>query len=204
MTCQKGGSTIASSKSGVRLVLASASPRRLELLAQVGITPDAVRPSDIVEAPHTAELPRAYAARLARQKAQAAEMAVDEVILAADTVVAAGRRILEKPKDTAEAHRFLTLLSGRRHKVYTAVALRDHSQIRERLVASAVRMKRLSEGEITAYLATGEWRGKAGGYAIQGAAAAFVPWISGSHSAIVGLPLAETIRLLRAAGVACP
>lgn len=204
MTSQRGGSTIASSKAGrapVRLILASASPRRRELLAQVGLAPAEVRPADIVEVPNRGELPRVYAQRLATEKAAAVALSLGEVALAADTVVALGRRILEKPDDADEARRFLTLLSGRRHMVFTAVAVRDAARTRRRVVATAVRMKRLNAAEIGSYLDSREWEGKAGGYAIQGRAGAFIPWIGGSYSAVVGLPLTETLGLLAAAGV---
>jgi septum formation protein len=185
-----------------RLVLASASPRRRDLLAQIGLAPDTVAPADIDETPLRGELPRPHALRLARAKAAAAATAGDPAafVLAADTVVAAGRRILGKPADAAEAARFLALLSGRRHRVVTAVALHHAGRITERAVETAVKFKRLSEAEIAAYLASGEWRDKAGGYAIQGRAAAFVPWIGGSYSNVVGLPLTETLALLRGAG----
>jgi septum formation protein len=186
---------------GPRLILASASPRRLELLAQIGVAPDAVRPADVDETPLRAELPRAYCERVTAAKLDAAPAEAGEAVLAADTTVAAGRRILGKPADAEEAGAFLALLSGRRHRVISCVALRLGDRRWARTNVSAVKLKRLSEAEIDAYLATGDWRGKAGGYAIQGPAAAFVPWIQGSHSAIMGLPLAETAGLLRAAGV---
>lgn len=147
------------------------------------------------------ELPGACALRLARAKAAAAPAAPDEAVLAADTVVALGRRMLGKPGDAAEAARFLALLSGRRHKVLTAVAVALGGRLRDRLVETVVRFRPLTPPEIEAYVASGEWRGKAGGYAIQGRAAAFIPWIRGSYGAVVGLPLAETLGLLSAAGV---
>lgn len=184
-----------------RLILGSGSPRRRELLATLGLVPDAIRAPDIDETPSKAELPRPYCERMATGKAAALVPEPGEVILCADTTVALGRRILGKPGDAAEARAFLSLLSGRRHRVFTAIAVRDTDGIRSRCVASTVRMKRLSAAEIDGYLATGDWRGKAGGYAIQGPAAAFVPWIEGSHSAIVGLPLHETATLLQAAGI---
>ncbi|MEM6620563.1 MAG: nucleoside triphosphate pyrophosphatase, partial [Pseudomonadota bacterium] len=142
----------------------------MELLAQIGITPYAVRPADIDETPAPDELPRAYAKRMAREKAEASIPGPGEAVLCADTVVAVGRRILGKPEDEAEARRFLELMSGRRHRVITAVALHDVGGIRERDVTTQVRMRRLAPAELDAYLARGEWRGKAGGYAIQGAA----------------------------------
>ena len=184
----------------MKLILGSASPRRLELLALLGIIPDAVRPPDINEDPLKAELPRPYCLRLAREKALAVTGDPDDIILCADTTVALGRRILGKPRDAGEAAAFLTDMGGRRHQVITAVAVRQGDKVRVKDSVSVVRMKRLSDLELNSYLAGGEWQGKAGGYAIQGAAAAFIPWISGSFSGIVGLPLAETAALLAAAG----
>ncbi|MCB1406688.1 MAG: septum formation protein Maf [Rhodobacteraceae bacterium] len=184
----------------MRLILGSASPRRLELLAQLGIVPDAVRPADIDETPAKAELPRPYCARMALEKARAVRAAADDLVLCADTTVAVGRRILGKPESATEAAQFLTLLGGRRHSVITAVALKCGDRIWTREVVTAVKMKRLSDNEINGYLASDEWRGKAGGYGIQGRAGAFIPWLSGSFSAVVGLPLAETAALLAAAG----
>jgi len=184
----------------VRLILGSGSPRRKELLAQIGVVPDAILPPDIDEDPRKGELPRPYCERLAREKAAAVVGGPDDIVLCADTTVALGRRILGKPADAGEAAAFLTLLGGRRHQVITAVALRRGGRVWARTSVSAVRMKRLSDVELNAYLAGGEWQGKAGGYAIQGAAGAFIPWISGSFTGIVGLPLAETAALLQAAG----
>lgn len=181
-------------------VLGSGSPRRLDLLAQLGIVPDAVRPPDIDETPLKKELPRPYCQRIARQKALAVDVAPDDIVLCADTTVALGRRILGKPADVSQAAEYLYALSGRRHRVITAVAVRKGDQVWERDVVSAVRMKRLSDSEVNAYLATNDWQGKAGAYAIQGPAGAFIPWISGSFTGIVGLPLAETAGLLQAAG----
>jgi septum formation protein len=182
------------------LILASASPRRRELLARLGVAPARVAPADIDETPLKAELPRVYAQRMAREKA-AAVASPDAFVLAGDTVVAAGRRILPKADDEATARRCLELLSGRRHRVLSAIALRGpDGTLRERLSETSVRFKRLSAEEIAAYLATGEWEGKAGGYAIQGAAEGLVAWIQGSHSGVVGLPLYETRALLKAAG----
>lgn len=185
----------------MRLILGSASPRRLALLAQIGVAPDAVRPADIDEAPRKAELPRPYCRRMAREKAEAVPMATGEAILTADTTVAVGRRILGKPADEGEARAFLELLSGRRHKVLTAVALRTEARLWERDSVTTLKVKRLERAEIDAYLATDDWRGKAGGYGIQGSAAAFVPWLQGSYTGVVGLPLAETAGVLRAAGL---
>ncbi|KIC51207.1 Maf family protein [Tateyamaria sp. ANG-S1] len=182
-------------------ILGSGSPRRLELLGQLGIVPDAVRPPDIDEDPHKGELPRAYCSRIAREKVAAVEADAGDVILCADTTVALGRRILGKPEDESEARSFLSLLSGRRHRVITAVSVRKAKHVWERDVVSTVRMKQLSQADIDGYLATEDWRGKAGGYAIQGPAGALIPWISGSFTGIVGLPLAETAGLLQAAGM---
>lgn len=178
------------------LTLASASPRRRELLSRLGIEADAVAPADIDETPRKNELPRAYAIRMAREKACAVEAAGH--ILAGDTVVAAGRRILPKAEDEATARGCLELLSGRRHRVLSAIALREpDGDLRERLSDTVVRFKVLSSEEIAAYLASGEWQGKAGGYAIQGLAALFVHQIVGSYSNIVGLPLYETAAMLQ-------
>jgi septum formation protein len=185
----------------VRLILGSASPRRHDLLAQLGLTPDAVTPPDIDETPRKGELPRPYCARLAREKAAAVPGAgPEDVVLCADTTVALGRRILGKPADAGEAAAFLTALGGRRHHVITAVAVRRGDRVWSRESVSAVKMKRLSDAELNSYLDSGEWMGKAGGYAIQGRAGAFIPWITGSFTGIVGLPLAETATLLAAAG----
>ena len=184
----------------MRLVLASQSPRRLELLARLGVVPDAVVPADIDETVLKGELPMPYAQRVAAAKAAAvAEPGV--LTLAADTVVAAGRRILPKAESEAEARFCLKLLSGRRHRVHSAVTLIDcDGKARHRMSSSIVIFKQLSETEIAAYLASGEWRGKAGGYAIQGRAEALVRTITGSFSGVMGLPLHETRALLRAAG----
>ncbi|MEL6648839.1 MAG: nucleoside triphosphate pyrophosphatase [Pseudomonadota bacterium] len=184
----------------MRLILASASPRRLELLAQLGLTPDEVAPADVDETPRPGELPRAYCIRVTRAKARVFAAQTGDIVLAADTTVALGRRILGKPADAKEARRFLTQLSGRRHKVITAIVLRKDDQIWQRDVVTTVRMKRLSDREIAGYLSTGDWQGKAGGYAIQGPAGAFASWIQGSYSAVMGLPLAETAHILTAAG----
>ncbi len=184
----------------MRLILGSASPRRLELLAGLGIVPDAILPPDIDETPMKGELPRPYAARLAEAKARAVAAGPDDVVLCADTTVALGRRILGKPSDAAEAAAFLVMLGGRRHQVITAVAVRRGERLWLRESVSVVRMKRLSDLELNAYLASGEWQGKAGAYGIQGRAGAFIPWISGSYSGIMGLPVAETSALLAGAG----
>jgi septum formation protein len=184
----------------MRLILGSASPRRRELLAQIGVTPDAIQPPDIDENPRRAELPRPYAERIALEKVHAVQAGPDDIVLCADTTVALGRRILGKPADAGQAAEFLTMLGGRRHLVITAVAVRRGARVWTRATESAVKMKRLSDDELNAYLACGDWQGKAGGYGIQGAAAAFIPWMSGSFTGIVGLPLAETATLLGAAG----
>ena len=170
-------------------------------MAQIGFMPDAVRPADIDERPLNGETPRDYCRRIAREKAAATNIAEGEVALCGDTTVAVGRRILGKPTDRDEAARFLRLLSGRRHRVITAIAVKHTKGILERDVQNHVRFKWLSAREIDNYLETGDWVGKAGGYAIQGPASAFVPWISGSYSAIVGLPLAETYALLTSLGI---
>ena len=171
----------------------------MELLAQLGIAPYDVRPPDIDETPLQAELPRPYCVRMALEKVQAVQADDREIVLCADTTVALGRRILGKPDTPDQAADFLRLMSGRRHRVITALALRRGSRIWQRDVVSQVRMKALSNAEIAGYIKTGDWKGKAGGYGIQGPAGAFIPWISGSFTAIVGLPLAETAQLLEAA-----
>lgn len=183
-----------------KLILASASPRRRELIARIGLTPDAINPADIDETPAKAELPRNYAKRMAREKAEAAA-SDDGFVLAGDTVVAAGRRILPKAEDEETARWCLELLSGRRHRVLSAIALRaPDGSIRERLSETTVMFKRLSAKEVDAYIASGEWDGKAGGYAIQGIAEGLICRIQGSHSGVVGLPLYETRALLKSAG----
>lgn len=185
------------------LVLASASPRRLDLLARIGVIPDAVDPADVDESVLKDEAPRDHARRLAREKAVAvAERHPGKIVLAADTVVHAGRRILPKAEDEATARRCLELLSGRRHRVLTAVAVIDAGRkLRERLSESLVTLKPLTAREIDAYVASGEWRGKAGGYALQSYAEAFCREFRGSHSGVVGLPLYETRNLLIASGL---
>ena len=186
---------------GLRLILGSGSPRRLELLAQLGLTPAAIRPPDIDEDPRKAELPRDYVNRIAREKAEAVDLAEDEVVLCADTAVALGRRIMGKPADAAQAATFLHAMSGRRHKVITAVAVKRSDRVWCKDVQTTVSMKRLSNTEVSWYLSTGDWQGKAGGYGIQGPAAAFIPWINGSFHAVMGLPLPETTALLTSAGL---
>ncbi|HLQ19196.1 MAG TPA: nucleoside triphosphate pyrophosphatase [Tabrizicola sp.] len=184
----------------MRLILGSGSPRRKELLAQLGITPDLILPPDIDEDPRKGELPRPYCMRLAGEKARAVPAGPDDVVLCADTTVALGRRILGKPTDAGEAAAFLTALGGRRHQVITALAVRRGERVLMRESLSTVKMKRLSDAELNAYLVSGEWQGKAGGYGIQGLAGAFIPWISGSFTGIMGLPVAETAALLTAIG----
>ncbi|MCC3244263.1 Maf-like protein [Methylocystis sp. WRRC1] len=191
-----------------KLVLASASPRRLALLQQAGLEADALLPADIDETPHRGESPRALAIRLASEKAAAAAKVKiahpdlkDAYLIAADTVVAVGRRILPKPETTEDADECLQLLSGRQHRVYTAVSMiTPKGYERKRLVEARLRFKRLSAMEVDAYLASGEWRGKAGGYAIQGLAGVFVVKLVGSYTAVVGLPLYETVSLLAGEG----
>lgn len=187
-----------------QFILASGSPRRLELLGRLGIVPARVLSPDIDESPLKGELPRDHAVRLAAEKARAAALlAPGALILSGDTVVGVGRRILPKAEDEATARRCLALLSGRRHRVFSAIALiGPDGKLREALSETILRFKRLSPEETEAYIAGGEWHGKAGGYAIQGSAEAFCAWLSGSHSGVMGLPLYETRRLLRAAGVA--
>ena len=184
------------------LILASASPRRRELIARLGVVPGAISPADIDETPAKGELPRDYAKRMAREKAEAAASS-DGFVLAGDTVVSVGRRILPKAEDEARARECLELLSGRRHRVLSAIALRaPDGTLRERLSETVVMFKRLSLEEIDAYIESGEWDGKAGGYAIQGIAEGLISRIQGSHSGVVGLPLYETRTLLKSAGFA--
>lgn len=182
------------------LILGSSSPRRRELIARLGIEPQRIAAAEIDETPHKNEQPRPYAVRMAREKAHA--IAGDGAfVLAGDTVVALGRRILPKAEDEATARHCLELMSGRRHRVLSAVALKyPDGTLRERLSETIVRFKPLSGAEIDAYIAGGEWHGKAGGYAIQGSAEGLIAWIGGSHSGVMGLPLFETRALLKAAG----
>ena len=185
------------------LVLASTSPRRRELLARIGLVPSRIAAPEIDETPLKAELPRDYVARLAKGKALAVERAPDEVVLAGDTTVAVGRRILEKPADEADLRRMLALLSGRRHHVYSGICVvGTDGKARVRVVDTVVAFKALSAAEIDRYVESGEGMGKAGGYAIQGRAETFVRFLSGSHSNVVGLPLFETRALLTSAGIA--
>ncbi len=186
-----------------KLVLASASPRRQELLAQISIFPDKIEPADIDETPHSGERPRLYVKRMAVEKAQSvARRYPRDIVLAADTVVALGRRILGKPENRHQAEKYLRLLSGRRHQVLTAIALvsPEKGRMSSRVQVSTVRFQHLGDDAIARYLETMEWQGKAGGYAIQGQAARYIDFISGSYSSIVGLPLAQCARLLEGAG----
>ncbi len=185
---------------GLKLILGSGSPRRQELLVQIGVTPAAIRPPDIDEGIRKGELPRDYVNRVAREKVEASAIADDEVVLCADTTVALGRRIMGKPVDAKEAGAFLRALSGRRHKVITSVAVKRAGRVWQRDVQTTVAFKCINDHDVRWYLATDDWQGKAGGYAIQGPASAFVTWINGSFHAVMGLPLPETIGLLTAAG----
>jgi septum formation protein len=195
-------------KSPVRLVLASASPRRLQLLERVGLVPDLLNPADVDETPLKRETPRALSIRLARAKAERAlEMPLvraqgaNVFVLAADTVVGLGRRILPKAETEEQARDCLSLLSGRSHWVYSTICLASPGgKFTTRCVETKLRFKRLSREDIDSYIASNEWNGKAGGYAIQGRAEAFVRMLTGSHSAVVGLPLYETVALLEGAG----
>jgi septum formation protein len=185
----------------MRLILGSGSPRRKEILAGMGIIPDAIVAADIDETPKKGELPRPYCERVTRAKLDAIPSDPDDIVLVADTTVALGRRILGKPKDGAQAAEFLLMLSGRRHTVITSVALRRGAQHWNRTQVTAVKMKRLSDVELNEYLSSEEWQGKAGGYAIQGRGGAFIPWIQGSYTGVMGLPAMETAQLLRTAGL---
>lgn len=200
MTSQKAALPIASNK---KLILASASPRRRDLLAQIGYQPDTILPADIDEREDPRETPTALAHRLATQKAAALSDKIDAetLILAADTVVSVGRRILPKTETADEARACLALISGRGHRVRTGLCLLSAQGAVSKVVSSRVSVRRLSEDDIESYLASGEWQGKAGGYAIQGRAAAFISSIVGSYSNIVGLPLFETANLLQGAGM---
>ncbi len=187
-------------------ILASASPRRLQLLKQAGITPEHIIPADIDETPHKSELPQHYALRIAQEKAAVISRKYpDAVVLAADTVVAAGRRILPKAEDEKTARTCLELLSGRRHRVYTGVCLVVPSplqgEVKTHVEMTQVRFNRLSRKDIDNYIQSGEWQGKAGGYAIQGVAETFIPWINGSYSNVVGLPVEKTCTMLAQFGV---
>jgi septum formation protein len=185
-----------------KLILASASPRRVDLLKRIGYVPDAICPADIDETPGPKELSKPLAIRLAYEKAmKVAELYPTEVVLAADTVVCVGRRDIPKCLEEEQARDALNLLSGRRHKVYTAVTVTCEGQVRSKVGESAVKFKRLSTQEIEFFTASREWHGKAGGYALQGVASAFITWMQGSESNIIGLPLYETNNLLRSFGL---
>ncbi|NJM50501.1 MAG: septum formation protein Maf [Sphingomonadales bacterium] len=184
-----------------KLILASSSPRRRDLLSRIGVVPDIILSPDIDESPLKGEIPRIYALRMAEEKAAAVPRGADEIVLAGDTTVAVGRRILQQAEDAEMQRGFLRLLSGRRHHVLSAVCvIGPDGKHRSRISDSIVRFKQLSETEIDAYIKSGEGLGKAGGYAIQGRAEALVNWMSGNHSGVIGLPLYETRALLRAAG----
>ncbi len=172
----------------------------MELLGQLGIVPDEVRAPDVDETPLKGEVPRDYCNRITALKLAAMQVGPDEVALCADTTVALGRRILGKPENAGEAAEFLTKLGGRRHKVITALGVKTTDRTWQRDVVTSVKMKRLSNEELNGYLATNDWQGKAGGYAIQGPAGAFIPWIEGSYTAVMGLPVSETATMLRTAG----
>ena len=193
--------TLSRSISDKRFILGSGSARRLELLGQIGIKPDLIRPSNIDESAYKSELPKNYCIRMAKEKAEALLIAENEVLLTADTTVSLGRTILGKPQNKKQARDYLSMLSGRRHKVITAIGVRYQDMYLARCVVSTVKMKRISNIDLEAYLSEGEWKGKAGGYALQGAAAVFIPWIQGSYSAIIGLPLSETAALLGSVGI---
>ena len=186
------------------LILASASKARLELLESVGITPDKILNTNIDETPKKSEKPLDYVSRIALEKNKSVKKKKIEIVLTADTVVALGRRILQKPNDEEEALHFLNLLSGRRHKVYTSICIFYKEKYYQKNVKTTLKMKRLSDDEKKCYLLTDEWKGKAGGYSIQGAASYFFPFISGSYSNVVGLPLTETVGMLLGIGFKIP
>ena len=188
-------------KNPKKLILGSSSPRRLELLSQLRIKPDLIKSPDIDEATKKLELPRDYCIRMAKEKANAIDVEYDDVLLTADTIVCVGRRILGKPSNEDQVREFLKILSGRRHKVITSVAVKYQDKLLERCVISTVKMKNISNSELDAYVSLEDWKDKAGGYGLQGYAAVFVTWIQGSFSSIVGLPLAETSALLSVAGI---
>ncbi|MBT4284004.1 MAG: septum formation protein Maf [Rhodobacteraceae bacterium] len=188
-------------KNPKKLILGSSSPRRLELLSQLRIKPDLIKSPDIDEATKKLELPRDYCIRMAKEKANAIDVEYDDVLLTADTIVCVGRRILGKPSNEDQVREFLKILSGRRHKVITSVAVKYQDKLLERCVISTVKMKNISNRELDAYVSLEDWKDKAGGYGLQGYAAVFVTWIQGSFSSIIGLPLAETSALLSVAGI---
>ena len=186
------------------LILASASKARLELLESVGISPDKILNTNIDETPKKSEKPLDYVSRIALDKNKTVKKKKLEIVLTADTVVALGRRIIQKPNDKEEALYFLNLLSGRRHKVYTSICIFSKEKYYQKNVTTTLKMKRLSDDEKKCYLLSDEWKGKAGGYSIQGAASYFFPFISGSHSNVVGLPLTETVGMLHGIGLNIP
>ena len=186
------------------LILASASKARLELLESVGISPDKILNTNIDETPKKSEKPLDYVSRIALEKNKSVKKKKIEIVLTADTVVALGRRILQKPNDKEEALYFLNLLSGRRHKVYTSICIFSKEKFYQKNVTTTLKMKRLSDDEKKCYLLSDEWKGKAGGYSIQGAASYFFPFISGSYSNVVGLPLTETVGMLHGIGFKIP
>ncbi len=186
------------------LILASASKARLELLESVGISPDKILNTNIDETPKKSEKPFDYVSRIALEKNKAVKKEKSEIVLTADTVVALGRRIVQKPNNKEEALYFLNLLSGRRHKVYTSICIFSNEKYYQKNVSTTLKMKRLSEDEKKCYLLSDEWKGKAGGYSIQGAASYFFPFISGSYSNVVGLPLTETVGMLIGIGFKIP
>jgi len=186
------------------LILASASKARLELLKSVGISPDKILNTNIDETPRKSEKPLDYVSRIALEKNKAVKKKKSEIVLTADTVVALGRRIIQKPNNKEEALYFLNLLSGRRHKVYTSICIFSKEKYYQKNVTTILKMKRLSEDEKKCYLFSDEWKGKAGGYSIQGAASYFFPFISGSYSNVVGLPLTETVGMLIGIGLKFP
>ena len=188
-------------KNPKKLILGSSSPRRLELLSQLRIKPDLIKSPDINEATKKLELPRDYCIRMAKEKANAIDVEYSDVLLTADTIVCVGRRILGKPSNEDQVREFLKILSGRRHKVITSVAVKYQDKLLERCVISTVKMKNISNRELDAYVSLEDWKDKAGGYGLQGYAAVFVTWIQGSFSSIIGLPLAETSALLSVAGI---
>ncbi|MDG1298359.1 MAG: Maf family nucleotide pyrophosphatase [Paracoccaceae bacterium] len=188
-------------KNPKKLILGSSSPRRLELLLQLRIKPDLIKSPDIDEATKKLELPRDYCIRMAKEKANAIDVEYDDVLLTADTIVCVGRRILGKPSNEDQVREFLKILSGRRHKVITSVAVKYQDKLLERCVISTVKMKNISNSELDDYVSLEDWKDKAGGYGLQGYAAVFVTWIQGSFSSIIGLPLAETSALLSVAGI---
>ena len=188
-------------KNPKKLILGSSSPRRLELLSQLRIKPDLIKSPDIDEATKKLELPRDYCIRMAKEKANAIDVEYDDVLLTADTIVCVGRRILGKPSNEDQVREFLKILSGRRHKVITSVAVKYQDKLLERCVISTVKMKNISNRELDSYVSLEDWKDKAGGYGLQGYAAVFVTWIQGSFSSIIGLPLAETSALLSVAGI---